>query len=184
MVDNLKYGDIVLINGKYQMILNILKMDDIYEITIKDMESGREKKELLTDIFLSKLDIKKVSFEYIKQDENYYYFYDTVSNKELKYTLPFIGSDIEYINGNLIKEFKQQTKPVIINCCWDNIEEGTPIILSCDTKDAKIYYTTDGKDPDINSDIYTNPIIADKNFTLKAFSLKDGMKTVIYLHLM
>lgn len=37
-----------------------------------------------------------------------------------------------------------------------------------------VYYTTDGTDPTINSAVYTSPIIAKKNMTIKAISVAEG----------
>lgn len=57
------------------------------------------------------------------------------------------------------------------------IEPGTEIYLYCDTKNAAIYYTTDGSCP-CDADRLTydgTPIVADKDFTLKIMAEADGM---------
>lgn len=50
------------------------------------------------------------------------------------------------------------------------------VSLSCETEDATIYYTTDGSDPDENSDVYRSAINVDKTMTIKAIAMKDGME--------
>ncbi len=43
----------------------------------------------------------------------------------------------------------------------------TEITLACDTKDAKIYFTLDGSEPDENSELYTVPIKINNTTSLK-----------------
>ena len=50
------------------------------------------------------------------------------------------------------------------------------VSLSCETEDATIYYTTDGSDPDENSDVYGSAINVDKTMTIKAIAMKGGME--------
>lgn len=57
------------------------------------------------------------------------------------------------------------------------VKAGTEICLYCETENASIYYTTDGSCPcDVSRQKYEgNPIIADKDFTLKVMAEADGM---------
>ena len=57
--------------------------------------------------------------------------------------------------------------------------EGTLIVLSCETPDSTIYYTTDGSTPTENSLEYIEPIILEENITLKAIAYKEGVKSNI-----
>jgi len=50
-----------------------------------------------------------------------------------------------------------------------------PVTLSCATKDAVIYYTTDGSKPTADSTLYTEPIKLANTATIKAIAVKDGM---------
>ena len=53
------------------------------------------------------------------------------------------------------------------------LTKGDPIKLHCDTKDAVIYYTLDGSDPDHNSQKYTGMIPYEGgNLTVKAIAVK------------
>ena len=52
-------------------------------------------------------------------------------------------------------------------------KESKRVTLSSDTKDAKIYYTLDGKVPDQNSPLYTKPILLTQKTILKAISFTD-----------
>ncbi|WP_251390717.1 chitobiase/beta-hexosaminidase C-terminal domain-containing protein [Mediterraneibacter agrestimuris] len=48
--------------------------------------------------------------------------------------------------------------------------------ISCETTDAVIYYTTDGKNPTTSSMRYEKPFTIDATTTVKAIAVKDGMK--------
>lgn len=50
------------------------------------------------------------------------------------------------------------------------------IVLTTPTEGAEIYYTLDGTTPDHNATLYTQPIVIDSTCTLKAISIKPGMK--------
>ncbi len=77
-------------------------------------------------------------------------------------------------------EMKQDIEisaPVASIASGTTVEKGTAITLTCATKDAMIYYTTDGSCPcDEGSRIkYTEPIIIDKTMTIKAMAIdSDG----------
>jgi N-acetylmuramoyl-L-alanine amidase len=49
------------------------------------------------------------------------------------------------------------------------------IRLSTNTIDADIYYTTDGTEPNNNSNLYNGSIYIDKNMTIKAIAIKEEM---------
>ena len=49
------------------------------------------------------------------------------------------------------------------------------ISITCSTEGADIYYTTDGTNPTPYSLKYAGPIVVDKNMTIKAFAIKNGM---------
>ena len=51
------------------------------------------------------------------------------------------------------------------------------VTISCDTEDAIIYYTLDGKNPTDTSMVYVDPIEVDVTTTIKAFAKKDGMQS-------
>ncbi len=50
------------------------------------------------------------------------------------------------------------------------------VSITCDTEDAVIYYTLDGKNPTEESDVYSAPIEVSSKTTIKAFAKKEGMK--------
>lgn len=56
------------------------------------------------------------------------------------------------------------------------LKKGTRISLTTEEADATIYYTLDGTEPTINSQIYTAPIVVNEEITIKAFAVKDGYK--------
>lgn len=57
------------------------------------------------------------------------------------------------------------------------VDFGTSLTLSTATKDATIYYTTDGTTPDTTANVYTGPIKLNKTeMTIKAIAVKSGYK--------
>lgn len=56
-----------------------------------------------------------------------------------------------------------------------NINQGTTVTLATETKDAIIYYTTDGSTPTTSSAIYTQAIAITTDTTIKAIAIKEGM---------
>ncbi|SES30740.1 chitobiase/beta-hexosaminidase C-terminal domain-containing protein [Salipaludibacillus aurantiacus] len=55
------------------------------------------------------------------------------------------------------------------------VEAGTKVTLSTFTDDAAIYYTTDGSDPTVESNLYDGPIEITEDMIIKAFAVKDGL---------
>lgn len=53
--------------------------------------------------------------------------------------------------------------------------EAQNVVISCDTEEAIIYYTLDGKNPTDTSMVYTSPIEISATTTIKAFAKKEGM---------
>lgn len=49
------------------------------------------------------------------------------------------------------------------------------VTISCETEEAVIYYTLDGKNPTDTSAVYTHPIEINETTTIKAFAKKEGM---------
>ena len=53
------------------------------------------------------------------------------------------------------------------------------VTLSCATKDAVMYYTTDGTEPTIGSTVYTSAITLTATATVKAIAVKDGVSSEV-----
>ncbi len=71
-------------------------------------------------------------------------------------------------------------------CCKPEIqteitEEGVKVTLLCDSKDAVIYYSTNGKKPTTKSKVYTEPFIVEDGTTIRAFAAKENWVTSSYL---
>ena len=60
-----------------------------------------------------------------------------------------------------------------------SIAAGTAITLSTKTADAKIYYTTDGTEPTTSSTLYAEPIVIDKDMTIKTLAVADSLENSI-----
>ncbi|ADH98512.1 5'-nucleotidase C-terminal domain-containing protein [Salisediminibacterium selenitireducens] len=67
------------------------------------------------------------------------------------------------------------TQPARANVESGDVASGTEVVLSSATRDAEIYYTLDGSDPDENSTLYTEPIVIDEEVTLKTIAISDGL---------
>ena len=57
-----------------------------------------------------------------------------------------------------------------------SVAAGTVITLATKTADAKIYYTTDGTEPTTSSTLYTEPIVIDKDMTIKTLAVANGLE--------
>lgn len=55
------------------------------------------------------------------------------------------------------------------------VTAGTEITLSSSTEGATIYYTTNGAAPTTASTVFVNPIVIDKDMTIKAIAVKEGL---------
>lgn len=55
------------------------------------------------------------------------------------------------------------------------VKRHTPVSLSTTTPDARIYYTTDGSEPDSAALLYTDPISIDEAVTIKAIAMLDTL---------
>lgn len=55
------------------------------------------------------------------------------------------------------------------------VTAGTEITLASSTEGASIHYTTDGATPTTASTVYENPIVIDKDMTIKAIAVKEGL---------
>lgn len=57
------------------------------------------------------------------------------------------------------------------------LEKGATVTLTANDNDAEIYYTLNGRTPNLNSTRYNSPIPIDKNLTLKAIAYHSDYKT-------
>jgi uncharacterized protein len=55
------------------------------------------------------------------------------------------------------------------------IKKGDSVTLTTGTTGAKIYYTTNGSEPTVNSTEYTAPIVINSDITIKAVAVKQGL---------
>ena len=70
---------------------------------------------------------------------------------------------------------KKDTLPMPkFNPVGGEVEKGTAVVLSCDTADAKIYYSIDADTVTVNSLEYTAAIVIDSAKTIRAIAVKEG----------
>ncbi|MEC2077843.1 chitobiase/beta-hexosaminidase C-terminal domain-containing protein [Metabacillus fastidiosus] len=70
-----------------------------------------------------------------------------------------------------------KTESVTASETSETVKEGTQVTLASATEGAKIYYTVDGTEPTIESNIYSEPITINKSMTIKAFAIADGLES-------
>ena len=86
-----------------------------------------------------------------------------------------IHSGFESKGTIYIPNSSQVDTPVITpDTGW--ITSDTLITITTSTDNAEIYYTTDGSNPDCESDLYTVPFKANGIDTIKAIAVKDGLQ--------
>lgn len=90
-----------------------------------------------------------------------------------KDTFTFLGSHI--MDGNTTP-VETKVEAVVASTPSSSVAAGTAITLSTKTADAKIYYTTDGTEPTTSSTLYTNPIVIDKDMTIKTMAVANGLE--------
>ncbi|WP_338453034.1 chitobiase/beta-hexosaminidase C-terminal domain-containing protein [Niallia oryzisoli] len=66
-------------------------------------------------------------------------------------------------------------QPVLASAEEGLIAKGTEVTLTSNTPDATIYFTTDGTEPTETSNVYREPIIINKDMTVKAIAVKEGL---------
>ena len=96
-----------------------------------------------------------------------------------KYTITDITEDKKVTVEGVVKtsaEIETVAAPVI-KPDGGSFRGSKKVSISCDTKDAVIYYTTDGSAPDNNSNVYTGEFTITKSCTVKAIAVKEGMNS-------
>lgn len=73
------------------------------------------------------------------------------------------------------EEYERVEKPTA-SPAGGKVESGTTVKLTTKTKNATIYYTTNGTTPTEDSKVYTSAIKVTKAMTIKAIAMKDGMR--------
>ncbi|MEH7235556.1 5'-nucleotidase C-terminal domain-containing protein [Bacillus sp. JJ1562] len=68
-----------------------------------------------------------------------------------------------------------KVQPVSASQPSGSIPTGTQVTLSTTTEGADIYYTTDGTEPTVESQKYSEPITVDQDITIKALAVKEGL---------
>ncbi|MDF2068171.1 endonuclease [Bacillus sp. Cr_A10] len=72
---------------------------------------------------------------------------------------------------------ENKVKLVTASIPSSSVPIGTEVTLSTDTDGATIYFTTDNSNPTVSSTKYEGPIVIDKDLTIKAIAVKDGLES-------
>ena len=87
---------------------------------------------------------------------------------------PKIGDYTKSASVSFQMSEKEQLKPVYISNNWTHVKRGTKITLATPDKNATIYYTVDGNNPESFGIPYKEPITINENTVLKAVSVEDN----------
>lgn len=87
---------------------------------------------------------------------------------------PKIGDYTKSASVSFQMSEKEQLKPVYISNNWTHVKRGTKITLATPDKNATIYYTVDGNNPESFGIPYKGPITINENTVLKAVSVEDN----------
>lgn len=74
---------------------------------------------------------------------------------------------------------ENQVEAVTVSLPSSSVPKDTEIILSTKTDGATIYYTTDKSEPTTSSTKYVDPIVIDKDMTIKAIAVKEGLENSV-----
>lgn len=163
MSANCSEGDEIWITG----VVIEFKNPDLSKVVLKDSVDGA--KSILFSRKSSK--IKSLSDD-IKSQLGALSVGDRVTLKAL------YGKNTYLIAYNSITEFKvekSKVSAVIADVSSGEVDKNTMITLSCDTDDVNIYYTLDGSEPSVSSNVYSEPIEIINDVTVKAVAaLDDG----------
>jgi N-acetylmuramoyl-L-alanine amidase len=97
-------------------------------------------------------------------------------NQDIRLEITGIRGDFnKQVNMNLHVKGQDKLKPVYISKDPDNILKNSKVELY-NVEGSTIYYTLDGTTPNRSSYTYTEPLIINKNVTLKTFAVKDGFE--------
>ncbi len=70
---------------------------------------------------------------------------------------------------------KETVKPIYVDYNYKNLKKGSKITFKSNTKDANIYFTLDGSEPDINSNLYKEPVLINEDATIKVKGIRKNM---------
>lgn len=93
-------------------------------------------------------------------------------------SVSFTASDAQ-VRATEIKVYVATTATPTFSPAGGEYSEAKSVELSCATDGATIYYTTDGTDPDEDSDEYTSAISITETTTLKAIAIKSGVESSV-----
>ncbi|MDE5762984.1 MAG: chitobiase/beta-hexosaminidase C-terminal domain-containing protein [Bacteroidales bacterium] len=79
------------------------------------------------------------------------------------------------VDDNPVVEKKDTLPMPKFNPVGGEVEKGTSVVLSCDTANAKIYYSIDADTVTVNSLEYTAAIVIDTAKTIRAIAVKEGL---------
>lgn len=96
------------------------------------------------------------------------------------YNMYFVNFSLDWLSSGTDTYLKPDMNIEVISTPIFSIEEGIysetqTLEITCETPDAKIYYTLDGTFPSETSLLYTGPFQIETTTTVKAIAIKEGM---------
>lgn len=101
--------------------------------------------------------------------------YDVVAAIALNTYNNVTSIQIYPIEYKLVGEAKEKVEAPVFSVAGGRVEVGTELTITTATEGADIFYTLDGTTPNDESLIYISPLTIDKDMTIKAIAVMDGM---------
>ncbi|MDI2587546.1 endonuclease [Psychrobacillus sp. NEAU-3TGS] len=86
---------------------------------------------------------------------------------------------ISFVDDGGEPPVENKVEAVTVSIPSSSVPKNTEIILSTKTEGASIYYTTNESEPTVSSTKYEAPIVIDKDMTIKAIAIKEGLENSV-----
>lgn len=150
----------------------------VKEAIIK-LEDGKKFKIKTENLNSENIFIQSVILNGKKWDKSYLFHKDIIAGGEIIFVMgdkPNYNWATQKDNSPMtrIDDFLISPVPIVISKSKTFIET-MKFELKTVSNNSKIFFTTDGSEPNFNSRIYTEPILIDKTTTIKAFAFDEGL---------
>lgn len=154
-----------------------------FEEMIINLENGKTFTIIANNLSRENRYIESVKLNGKKLDRSYIYFDEVYNGGKLEFVMTNNrksewATELENCPTQKIERPIIVTTPVM-KVASDVFFEKLNIEISHVDSDAKIYYTTDGSDPDENSTLYTAPFDINESADVRVIAIKDGKKSNI-----
>ncbi|MBR3914716.1 MAG: GH92 family glycosyl hydrolase [Bacteroidales bacterium] len=154
-----------------------------FEEMVLNLENGKTFTVVANNLSRENRYIESVKLNGKKLDRSYIYFDEVYNGGKLEFVMTNNrksewATELENCPTQKIERPIIVTTPVM-KVASDVFFEKLNIEISHVDSDTKIYYTTDGSDPDENSTLYTAPFDINESADVRVIAIKDGKKSNI-----